>query len=254
MNPDVSVIIMAFNEGASLRSVLEELDGEMSSTSFRHEVIVVNDGSTDETEAVALSYSRAAPHVRVISHPTNRGIGEVYRSGFGAATGTYISFLPADGQFPASIIREFVPLMAAHDLVLGYLPNRRSSWLAKLLSRAERLLYLTLFGPLPAFQGILMFRRGALESLGVRVGGRGWQMLMDLIVRARHAGYRILSVPNQLRPRVAGESKVTNLRHVWANLQQAAELRIRLWRQPVRVRMGVASTQQLPSPTSSFKR
>jgi hypothetical protein len=157
----------------------------------------------------------------------------VYRTGFAAATGTCISFLPADGQFPARIIRDFLPLMNSNDLVLGFLPSRQSSAVAKALSHVERWLYRVLFGPLPPFQGILMFRRGALEALGVYVGGRGWQMLMDLIVRSRRAGYRIVSVPNELRPRVAGASKVTNLRHVWANLQQAAMLRWRLWRDPV---------------------
>lgn len=248
MTVDVSVVIMAFNEGPTLRSVLEELDREMSQSPFRHETIVVNDGSADETEGVTLDYARTAPHVRLICHPLNRGIGEVYRSGFGAARGTYISFLPADGQFPAHIIREFSSLMASHDLVLGYLPNRKSSWQGKLLSRVERLLYRVLFGRLPEFQGILMFRRGALESLGVRVEGRGWQMLMDLIVRAGRAGYRIISVPNELRPRAAGESKVTNLRHIWANLRQAADVRVRLWRDPVAV---VASRSQ-PITASTF--
>lgn len=252
MNPDVSVIIMAFNEGASVRSVLEELDRELSSSPFRHETIVVNDGSTDDTGTVAMDYARGASHVRVISHSANKGIGEVYRSGFAAATGTYVSFLPADGQFPASIIREFLPLMRSHDLVLGYLPNRKSSWAAKLLSRFERLLYRILFGPLPVFQGILMFKRGALEALGVRLGGRGWQMLMDLVVRADRAGYRIISVPNELRPRMTGASKVTNLRHVWANLRQALELRARLWREPVPSGTGQPETVKTTHSTESL--
>lgn len=224
---------MAYNEGQSVRGVLEELDAEMADSGYRHETIVVDDGSTDATRAEALAYAGGRGHVRVLSHPRNRGIGEVYRTGFAAATGTNISFLPADGQFPAGIIREFVPLMRSYDLVLGYLPNRRSSPLAAAFSRIERLMYRVLFGRLPDFQGILMFRRGSLESLGVCVGGRGWQMLMDLIVRAQRAGYRIVSVPNELRPRAAGTSKVTNVRHVWANLRQAARLRWRLWRHPV---------------------
>jgi dolichol-phosphate mannosyltransferase len=247
---DVSVIIMAYNERQSVRSVLEELDQEMADSGYRHEIVVVNDGSTDGTGDEALAYAKGRSHVRVLSHPTNRGIGEVYRTGFAAATGAYISFLPADGQFPARIIREFVPLMSTHDLVLGYLPNRRSSTIAKLLSRVERLLYRTLFGPLPAFQGILMFKRGALESLRVHVGGRGWQMLMDLIVRARRAGYRVVSVPNELRPRMAGTSKVTNLRHVWANLKQAMLLRWRLWRDPV---PAAASRGVLAAPEHLFE-
>lgn len=235
MTPDVSIIIMAYNEGRSIRGVLDELDREMAQAGCSYETIVVNDGSSDSTEREALEYAKSRPWVQVVSHQSNRGIGEVYRTGFGAAEGTLVSFLPADGQFPARIIRDFVPLMQTHDLVLGYLPNQRRSAVAELLSAIERLLYTLLFGRMPQFQGILMFKRRALETLGVTLGGRGWQVLMELIIRAQRAGYRIVSVPNELRPRTSGVSKVTNLRHVWANLWQALAIRWRLWRSPVRI-------------------
>jgi glycosyltransferase involved in cell wall biosynthesis len=230
---DVSVVIMAYNEGSSITGVLSELDQAMAEGQYSHEIIVVNDGSTDATEQEALAYARTRSWVRVLSHATNRGIGEVYRTGFGAAVGTYVSFLPADGQFPARIIREFAELMKSYDLVLGYLPDQRRSLAAKALSLLERALYGLLFGRMPKFQGILMFKRGALESLDVKLGGRGWQVLMELIVRAQRAGYRIISVPNELRPRAVGISKVANIRHLWANFIQAMAIRWRLWRSPI---------------------
>lgn len=231
---DISIIIMAYNEELAVTGVLRELDEEMARSPFTYEIVLVDDGSTDRTESCARSYAQAAAHMRVISHPVNRGIGEVYRTGFGAAQGRLISFLPADGQFPARLIREFASLMASHDLVMGYIPQHKRSIAGSLLSRVERLLYAVLFGRLPPFQGILMFKNGAIESLGVQVGGRGWQMLMDLVVRAQRAGYRMTSVPHELRERTAGASKVTNLRHVWANLRQALAIRWRLWLRPVR--------------------
>lgn len=252
MTADVSVIIMAYNEAQSVRAVLQELDREMEGSGYIHETIVVDDGSTDGTGQEALAYAMGRPHIRVIPHSTNRGIGEVYRSGFAAATGTYVSFLPADGQFPARIIRDFVELMSSADLVLGFLPNRRGSLVAKVLSQMERRMYRALFGPLPSFQGILMFRRGALEALNVQVGGRGWQALMDLIVRASRARYRIRSVPTELRPRAAGSSKVTNLRHVWANLRQALMLRWRLWRNPVAMGGQHGENGQAPTLTTFY--
>ena len=98
--------------------------------------------------------------------------------------------------------------------MLGYLPERRRSPLARALSGAERLLYRLMFGKLPPFQGIMMFRAELPSELGVTLGGRGWGVLMEIIVRAKRRGLRIESVPTPIRSRQSGHSKVTNLRSV----------------------------------------
>ena len=94
----------------------------------------------------------------------NLGLGGVYRTGFERATGDLVTFFPADGQFPASILHAFYPLAAGHELVLGYLPQRDGSLLARGLSAAERVLYRALFGPMPRFQGVFMVRRTLLAG------------------------------------------------------------------------------------------
>jgi glycosyltransferase involved in cell wall biosynthesis len=223
---DVSVIVMAYNEAATLSSVLDEIDVVMRSSACSYEVIIVDDGSSDGTDQIADDAAQRLPSLTVLHHPTNRGIGEVYRSGFQAATGKYLTFLPADGQFPARIVTDFAPLMSQADLVLGYLPDIMRSPVATVLSWMERSLYRVMFGRLPRFQGIMMFRRTMLEDLGVKPGGRGWGILMEIIVRAKRSHLKIVSVPTSLRPRTSGKSKVNNLRSIWANIDQA----IALWR------------------------
>lgn len=223
--PLTSVIIMAYNEAATIESVVREIENVILPAGYAYETLIVDDGSRDGTGEIAERLAAERPHVRVQHHPVNRGLGEVYRTGFAAVRGEYVTFLPADGQFPATIVRDFIPLMQTADLVLGYLPERKSSLFAKALSKAERLVYWSLFGRLPAFQGILMFRRQMLEALNLRPSGRGWGILMEIIVKSKRAGYRIISVPNELRPRRSGESKVNNVRAVVANLRQAIQLR-----------------------------
>lgn len=223
---EVSIIVMAYNEVATLSGVLGEIVATMRNATQAYEVIVVDDGSSDGTGQIADEAAQRLPSLKVLHHPTNRGIGEVYRSGFEAATGKYLTFLPADGQFPASIISKFIPLMSRADLVLGYLPDVRRSPGATVLSWTERSLYRAMFGRLPPFQGIMMFRRTTLEELGVKPGGRGWGVLMEIIVRAKRHNLKIMSVPTSLRPRTSGRSKVNNLRSIWANIHQA----VALWR------------------------
>lgn len=226
---DLSVIVMAYNEEGGLEAMLRELQPVLDGQGRAYEIVVVDDGSSDGTGEMARNLSRELPYMRVIHHETNLGLGGVYRTGFTQARGDFVTFFPADGQFPATIIAQFLPLMADVDMVLGYLPNRKSSLLAKCLSAGERLLFRLLFGPLPRFQGIVMFRRTLLDELELKSTGRGWAVLMELIIRASRGGYRLISVPTEMRPRMSGKSKVNNVRTVWANFKQMLALRRYLW-------------------------
>jgi dolichol-phosphate mannosyltransferase len=224
----VSIIVMAYNEEPSIARVVQEISSVLSRSEFAYQIIVVNDGSRDSTGSIADHLAATLPNTEVIHHATNAGIGEVYRSGFAAARGAFVTFLPADGQFSAAIVPAFARLMVDADMVLGYLPDQvgSRSVTGKILSSAERTLFRLMFGALPRFQGVLMFRRTLLEELHVRPGGRGWGVLMELVVKATRSGRPMKSVPTELRPRHSGNSKVNNVATVWANMKQA----VTLWR------------------------
>jgi glycosyltransferase involved in cell wall biosynthesis len=225
--PSLTVVVMAYDEAENIEAVVRELHGVMSRLPGPRadELLIVDDGSRDGTGAVADRLATQLDGVRVVHHQVNRGLGGVYRTGFQEAARDLVTFFPADGQFPAAIIEAFYPLMDQHDLVLGYLPRRASSPLAKGLSAAEKVLYRLLFGPMPRYQGVFMVRRRVLQGLTLRTSGRGWGVVMEMVLRIFRGPYRVTSVPTELRPRMSGQSKVNNLRTVWINLKQALVLR-----------------------------
>jgi glycosyltransferase involved in cell wall biosynthesis len=226
--PRLSVVIMAWNEAASLASVARELDDELRRLGESYEILVIDDGSSDGTSAIADQLATSLPALRVHHHGDNRGLGGVYRTGFAEARGELLTFFPADGQFPASILASYLPAMADADLVLGVLPERDDGRLAQLLSFAERALLRLLFGHFPRFQGILMFRTHLLRGTCLVSRGRGWTVLMEFILRQARAGARIKNVPITIRPRASGTSKVNNLRSIVSNLRQVLGLRLSL--------------------------
>lgn len=228
--PTLSVVVLAYNEVETLERTSRELLQELDRLAVSAEVVIVDDGSTDGTGAVADQLAATEPRVRVIHHNPNQGLGGVYRTGFTNASGEYLTFFPADGQFPASIIGDFLPHMPDYDMVLGFLPRRDSSWVAKGLSAAERVLYRVLFGRMPKFQGILMFRRSLLERHTLHSQGRGWAVLLEFIIRCSRDGCRIVNVATDVRPRTHGASKVNNLHTIRSNLQQVVALRKTLTR------------------------
>lgn len=221
----LSVVVMAFNEVESVEPTVHELLDCLRQQDTSFEILVIDDGSSDGTSAIVDRLSADLPEVRVVHHEINRGLGAVYRSGFEHARGGLLTFFPADGQFPASIIPTFLLAMDGRDMVLGYLPERVDSMLGQALSWVERRLYAWLLGPVPRFQGVLMFRRRLLDTVELRSDGRGWVVLMELIIRLTRLGVKTASLPTPVRPRRTGHSKVTNLRTVSANLRELWKLR-----------------------------
>jgi len=218
-------MVMAYNEVGNLDPVVRELVRELQLLARPWELVIIDDGSTDGTASLSDALAAEISGVRVLRHETNQGLGGVYRTGFAAARGRYVTFFPADGEFPATIIGQFLPLMEEADMVLGYLNEPDIALLARILACGERLLYRILFGSLPRFQGVLMFRRSLLESVELTSTGRAWTILMELILRAHRAGYRLISVPTELRPRLSGESKVNNVRTIVDSFKQLFVLR-----------------------------
>ena len=225
---NISIAVLAYNEAENLSSVVRELNGVLRSIPGEHEILIVNDGSTDETGSVAADLARTHSRVRVVEHPKNLGLGGGYRTGFREARKELLTFWAADGQVDPDVIRQFASVMPDYDLVLGYLPNLKRGLLAASMSAGEKLLYRLLFGRLPRFQGALMLRRALLDEIDLVSTGRGWAVIIEFIIKANRRGVRILSVPTDLRERRGGRSKVLNLKTITSNLLQILELRWRI--------------------------
>jgi glycosyltransferase involved in cell wall biosynthesis len=221
----LTIVVMAYDEERNLGAVVRELRDEVDRLGITHEILIVDDGSTDGTGALADALVASRTASRAIHHAANRGLGGVYRTGFAEARGDLVTFYPADGQFPATNIAPMLRAAEDHDMVLGYIAGHRRSAAARLLSWGERVLYRLLVGPMPRFQGVLMFRRVLLARHALHSDGRGWGVLMELILRVSRARHGVVSVPTTLRPRLSGASKVSNSRTIVANARQILGLR-----------------------------
>src|SRR5436190_480398 len=108
-NITTTLILPAHNEGRALPHVLSELQSLLTE---HYEIIVVDDGSTDETARVAQKYS-----CRLIRHKSRRGKGVAIRTGIAHANGQYLVIMDADATYPATEIPRIVGLLAENDLV-----------------------------------------------------------------------------------------------------------------------------------------
>lgn len=226
----VSVGLIAFNEAPSLESTARELLATLRRTHLAYELCIVDDGSRDGTDELADRLAASEPGVSVIHHPVNQGIGPTFRDALTGGTLPFVTVFAGDGQFPASILTQFLPLAQKADLVLGYVPDLEKGRprLLAFCSWAERLIVRSLFGAFPKFQGVMMIRRAFLDRMTLTSEGRGWIIQMELVIRAMRAGARIATAPTPLRPREHGTSRATSLRNILSNFKQIIRLWVRL--------------------------
>lgn len=228
----VSIGIMCYNEVATLGPFVDEIKLLMADLGVPFDMTIINDGSRDGSKEKADEIARQDPRISVIHHSTNLGLGTVYREAFYAGSNPIVTVFPADGQFPAEIIRDFLGAIRDKDLILGIVPELKEgrTWIMRFLSWGERLLYRVLFGHFPEFQGILMFRRNILDRIPLTSRGRGWTIQMELIIRALQSHCRIANMPTLMRSRTSGKSKATTFGNTVSNLAQVLQLRWHLWK------------------------
>jgi glycosyltransferase involved in cell wall biosynthesis len=197
-----TVVLPAYNEGAALPHVLDELGRYLDDS---YEVLVVDDGSSDDTSSVAERYP-----VRLVQHLTNRGKGVAIRTGIAEAQGENVVIMDADATYPVPAIKEMVELLDDHDLVRGIresepesmpLVNRFGNWLFnKLLTISHGL------EGADHLTGLYAMRRSEAVRLGTEA--RGFDIETEIGIKAKARGLREAEIPISYLPRV-GEKKLS---------------------------------------------
>jgi glycosyltransferase involved in cell wall biosynthesis len=200
---DVSVLVPAKDEAENLPLFMELAEHAFAAhAGVRYEVVVVDDGSVDETWAVLERLRDRYPFLRTARHRARRGIADALRTGYLHARGDVLVFYPADLQFkPEDIPRLAAPILAGEsDMVTGY---KQGHYEKAFVSRIYNTLSRSLFDvPVRDLNNVKAYRREVMAGLPLRPD---WHRYMIVIAAAQ--GYTVTEVPVPLYPRHAGRSK-----------------------------------------------
>ena len=127
----LSVVLPAHNEEEAIATTVHEVIETLSIWKLDFEIIVVDDGSQDDTGAILDTISTTHPYVKVIHHPVNQGYGAALVSGFEAVSKDLTFFMDSDGQFDIHDLARFLVLIEEYDAVLGYRIDRQDTWMRK---------------------------------------------------------------------------------------------------------------------------
>ncbi len=199
---DVSVLVPAKDEAENLPLFMEQAKEAFAGSPLRYEVVVVDDGSDDDTWEVLQRLRERYPFLRVARHRKRRGIADALRTGYMASRGRVLVFYPADLQYkPEDIPRLVAPIVAGEsDMVTGH---KQGVYEKAFVSRIYNGLSRTLFDvPVRDLNSVKAYRREVMDVLPVRPD---WHRYM--IVVAAASGFSVSEIPVPLYPRHAGKSK-----------------------------------------------
>ena len=198
------MIIPAFNEAQRIGPTLQRVHQFLATRPTNFEIIVVDDGSTDETVALVTAMVGERKELRLIRSPTNRGKGYAVRLGMQAATGRIRLFSDADGSTPIEELDKLLQaLTEGADIAIGsrYLasslitrpqPRLRLVW-SRLVNRVVQQLLLP--GVIDPHCGFKAFTAAAVEQIFTACTVDGWSFDLEVLAKARTQGLHIQEVP-----------------------------------------------------------
>lgn len=202
---DLSVVMPSYQLGdvigPNVRRVLAAVSGEAE-----HEVVVVDDGSTDSTDEILTELAASEDRLKLVRHDLNRGKGQALISGWRASSGDRIVFLDADLDLPPEQIHELLKHLDRADVVVGTkraaMSRRNYPWLRTFLSRLYATVTSGIFRlPVNETQtGLKVFRRGVLDRVLPEMRILGYAFDLELLIRADRLGSTMVEVPVTLAP------------------------------------------------------
>jgi len=207
----ISLFFPAYNEEKNISATIANALRVAKQVSPNYEVIIVNDGSTDNTAQVVEEAARLNPNVRVVHHSPNKGYGAALLSGINAARYEYVFFSDGDGQFDLAEITKLIKHTPEYDVVLGYRARRQDNFLRRLNGQAWSWLNRLLFGLKVkdidcAFK---LFKTNLVKNLPVI--SQGAMLSAELLIVLQNQGVRFKEVAVKHLPRTAGSATGANI-------------------------------------------
>ena len=225
-NLSISVVLPAHNEAENIRTTVENCVTFLKNHDSDYEVVVVNDGSIDDTQQIVQELKSTNSKVILVNHPVNKGYGSALRSGFEKASCEYIFFMDSDGQFNINDLDRLIPLVSAKDVVIGYREDRADSLVRSLNAWLYGLYIYLIFGlkvrdmdcafkvfPTRAYQDIRPIKSdGALFSA-------------EFLIKLKRNGFKLNEVPVRHFPRRFGTQSGANIKVILRMFKESWKLR-----------------------------
>lgn len=225
---ELSIFFPFWNEEENVVKVVNNAILVAPKVADKWEIIIIDDGSSDNTLRIAKKLEENNTHIRTISHQPNRGYGAALKAGFTNSKYKYIVFTDGDGQFDFSEVTRFIASIDTHDMVVGYRKQRHDHPFRHVLMNLLKIWDYFLFG----FYyrdidcGFKLFKKTSLNKL-LPLRSEGAMITTEILAKAKNYGLQIGEVEVTHYPRKFGDQSGGNLRVILRAIKES----ILLWKE-----------------------
>ena len=211
----ITAFFPVYNDQHTIESLVRTAGEELSKVTDDFEVLVVNDGSKDDSRAVLEGLASELPWLRIIHHDQNMGYGRALISGFQNAQKDLVFYTDGDGQYDVREIHKLLAeLKPGVDLVNGYKTNRADAWYRIWIGRLYQLAMKRFFrlSIRDVDCDFRLFRRRVFEKISL--GSTSGIICVEMAKKFEQAGFLMAEVPVTHLPRLYGRSEFFRFRHL----------------------------------------
>ena len=227
MNPSVSLVIPMYNEELNIEHAVAAARESLTQYAGDHEIIIVDDASTDASPRIVARLASEDPHVRVLRHDKNRKLGGTLRTGFAAATKDLVFYMDADVPFDPDVLGRAMRAMelTGADMIAAYRHDRTMEGFKR---GVYTLVYNGLIGVLFGWPhrdinfSFKLMKRSVLQAIELK--SEGSLIDAELIVKAKNRGFTIQQIGIDYFPRTRGTSHLGSFTVVLKILRELVKL------------------------------
>jgi len=228
-SPKLSLVMPAYNEGRTIEEVIRRVDSVFKQTGLKYELIVVDDGSVDDTRKKAIDCANNNSHVKVVSYRANMGKGYALKTGFAHSTGDAVIFMDSDLDIDPEQVIRYVEALEHGDIVIASKWHPQSNvevpLMRRFLSHGFNALVKLLTGirVRDTQTGLKAVRRDHLGTIFSKLAIRRYAFDVELLALANLHGLKVVESPVNIRMR-----GLFDLRDVWKMFLDLLEIAYRL--------------------------
>ena len=203
---DISVILPAYNEKENIEKAIKSARSYLKTRFKSFEIIVVNDGGTDGTQAITEKLAKTIPELKLVNHPRNMGYGAALGDGFRNAVGKLVFYTDADNQYDIKELDKLLPLIKQYDIITGYRLNHAEPTMRVITSYVYNLIIRLLLGlKIKDIDcSFKLYRREVLDSMDLK--SNTGLIDAEILIKAQKAGFTVHQIGVHHYPRVKGRT------------------------------------------------
>ncbi|MEN6386657.1 MAG: glycosyltransferase family 2 protein [Phycisphaerales bacterium] len=208
----ISIFFPCYNEQENIERVVKTTIEVVESLNVDYEIIIVDDGSKDNTGKIADELAAKDNHIKAVHHCPNKGYGAALQSGFKTATKEYVFYTDGDGQFDIKELPLLFEYTNDYDIVTGFRINRQDNFVRKINAFCWTTMANFLFGMKIkdmdcAFK---LYKRKIFDEITLK--STGALINTEIFARASNKGYKIYQLGVHHYPRTAGKQTGANIK------------------------------------------